>query len=267
MDRYLILFRGKSILIKNFILSFQETVRKCWSRPAPAQLTRTDESCAALAGRIAILQTALAEAGLQPGDHIAINTRDRRDRDMIFMAASAAGYVSVLTPEDAGAADTMVIARQSGCKVLFTETHIYKGIESEHMPLLSGVIDSRTLECLDGTDEFLTIYDNREYLFKTRYPQGIRPSDISYRGMNFTDTCAIRYTIPQGGGFQSSRISVEEVSCRSYSFQNRTELSNFGEYQNDRTDETENRCHDGLPDGIGSMPQPNDLLRRASLPQ
>jgi len=199
--------------MENFIFKFQETVKRCWNQPALGDFKKSDETYGELAERIAILQIMLAKAGLKPGDHIAINARSSRNWLETFMGTIAGGYVNVLMFNGFTPADTQNLVNHSDSKLLFTEAAIYnKGMKLDQMPQVIGVIDTNTLECLDGTDEFKAVYARREELYKEAYPQGITAKDVNYRGMDFKDVCTIMYTSGSTGNPKGVMINVENFS-------------------------------------------------------
>lgn len=198
--------------MENFIYKFQETVKRCWNQPALGDFRKYDETYGELAEHIATLHLTLESAGLKPGDHIAINARSSRNWLETFMGAASGGYVSVLMFNGFTAADTQSLVNHSDSKILFTEAGIYKNMNLSEMPQVIGVIDTNTLECLDGTEAFKAVYASRTELFRAAYPQGIQPKDISYRGMDFKDICSIMYTSGSTGNPKGVMLSVENFS-------------------------------------------------------
>lgn len=214
MDRMLVLFRGRTTIIENFIYRFQETIRRCWDQPARDGLGRSDGTFGELAARIATLHLVLEEAGLRTGDRIAVHTRKGSSCPETVMGPICGGYVSVLIPDGSTPARAADIVNRSGSKILITDAETFRDMNPEEMPQVQGFIDADTLECLGGGERFIKACRSRTGLFQAAYPQGFRPRHLSFRGMGFGDTCAIVYTtggpeLPHG-----TALSVQNFSSQ-----------------------------------------------------
>lgn len=217
MDRFLVLFRGKTTIIENFIYRFQETVRKCWDQPVRDGLGRSEGTCGELAARIAMLHLVFEEAGLRPGDHIAVHSCGGSNSLETLMGPICGGYVSVLIPDGLTARRASEIAARSGSKILFTSAEAFRSMNPEDMPQVKGIIDSDTLECLGGTERFVRTYRSRTDLYNTAYPLGVKPRNLTYQGMGFGETCAIVYTTDTTGCPRSMTLNVQNFSSLPFS--------------------------------------------------
>ena len=160
-----------------FIKTFEDTVRRCWDKPALDEYRTSSETYGQVAADIEAIHIYFEAAGLKPGDKIAINARSSANWIKTFMAAVSGGYVAVELFNGYTARDAQALVDHSDSRLLFTEKSMYKDMDFAAMPKLLGVIDLKSGELLDSRGNFATIYAQRDQLFVQKHPMGMVPPD------------------------------------------------------------------------------------------
>ena len=196
-----------------FIRTFENTVRRCWDRPALTEYRTTDETYGQLAADIETIHLYFRAAGLCGGDKIAINARSSANWIKTFMAAVSGGYVAVELFNGYTARDAQALVDHSDSRLLFTEKAIFKDMDFSRMPQLLGVIDLKSGELLASRGDFATIYAQRDQLFVQAHPEGMTPGDVHYGERAMDDLCAIMYTSGSTGFPKGVMLTVGNFSA------------------------------------------------------
>lgn len=196
-----------------FIRTFENTVRRCWDRPALTEYRTTDETYGQLAADIETIHLYFRAAGLRVGDKIAINARSSANWIKTFMAAVSGGYVAVELFNGYTAKDAQALVDHSDSRLLFTEKAIFKDMDFSLMPQLLGVIDLKSGELLASRGDFAMVYAQRDQLFVQAHPEGMTPGDVHYGERAMDDLCAIMYTSGSTGFPKGVMLTVKNFSA------------------------------------------------------
>ena len=203
----------EQIDMEYFIRTFENTVRRCWDKPALDEYRTSSETYGQLAADIEAIHIYFKAAGLKPGDKIAINARSSASWIKTFMAAVSGGYVAVELFNGYTARDAQALVDHSDSRLLFTEKGIYKDMDFSAMPQLLGVIDLRSGELLDSRGDFAKIYAQRDQLFVQAHPTGMTPAEVHYPERGMDELCAIMYTSGSTGFPKGVMLTVRNFSA------------------------------------------------------
>ncbi|MBR5076382.1 MAG: AMP-binding protein [Bacteroidales bacterium] len=182
------------IKIDNFINLFEGAVRENWERPALSDFRKSTITYRELAEKIETLDLIWKQAGIKPGDKIAINCKSSAMGVTVFMAAVSKGYVAVHLYNAFTPADTQRLVNHSDSKILYTEKRTFDAMDFEQMPEILCVIDAASGEVLASRAGVGELYANGARLLAERYPAGMQPADFQVIKPGFDDVCAILYT-------------------------------------------------------------------------
>lgn len=199
--------------MKSFILRFEETVKSCWEQPALNDYRHDTLRYADLAAEIETLHLLWREAGLGPGDKVALNAHSSSNWITAFMAAVTGGFVGVQLFNGYTPRDTQHLVDHSDSKILYTEKSIFDKMDFEAMPQLLGAIDMKSGELLAARGSFAGLYARRRELFAARHPEGLRPEETAYADRPMDDVCGINYTSGSTGNPKGVMLTVGNFSA------------------------------------------------------
>lgn len=150
-----------------------------------------------MAHRIARMQLFYEQAGLQPGDKVALYGRNTINWISAFMASLTYGAVVVPILQDFNPTDATNILNHSDAKVLFADTHLFEHLDFAQLTNIEAVVslDTRKILAERDPDQRLHHYQERlSDLMNERYPDGFSASDIKYRSFGADELAVINYT-------------------------------------------------------------------------
>lgn len=108
-----------------------------------------------LSGRICRLHRLYAEAGIQPGDRIALCARNSASWAVTFLGTLTSGAVVVPLLHEFQPGNIVHLVTHSGARILFTEKSISDNLDVERMPGVEAVVLLDTLEAVYVRDDRL----------------------------------------------------------------------------------------------------------------
>ncbi len=175
-----------------------------------------------MARRIARLHLFFEQAGVLPGDKIALLGRNTPNWVITFMATITYGAVIVPVLNDFNPADAQHIINHSDAVMLFVSDGIFPSLNFDEMPQLNAVIslDTRTViaerppvsnESRRVPTTHKSIVTNLTRNFRKRYPKGFAPTDIAYRHFDSSSVCVINYTSGTTGFSKGVMLTLENL--------------------------------------------------------
>lgn len=175
-----------------------------------------------LARRIARLHLFFEQAGVVPGDKIALLGRNTPNWVITFMATITYGAVIVPVLNDFNPADTQHIINHSDAVMLFVSDGIFPSLDFDSLPEIRAVIslDTRTViaerpprsnETRRVPTTHKSIVTNLTRNFRKRYPGGFAPKDIEYKHFDGDSVCVINYTSGTTGFSKGVMLSLDNL--------------------------------------------------------
>lgn len=187
-----------SILQKNFLRHYlailQGAIRRKWNQPALSDYKGDSFTFAEIATRISKLHFIFNRLGVQPGDKIALASKNSARWATSFMAAATYRAVTVPILNDFTAEAISSLVNHSESVVLFTDVATWEAMPKD-LPNLLAVID---------VDSFTSIYSKSgnleeimvecETTIPEVYPESMKDSVTNYTFGDIDDLAIINYT-------------------------------------------------------------------------
>ncbi|MBU2499851.1 AMP-binding protein [bacterium] len=143
------------MLKENFVEAVARSLRDHWTASCFSNLDGAPLTYADVANRIFKLHYIFAEAGIEPGDRIALVGRNTTHWGVVYLATVTYGAVIVPILPDFSPAEIEHIIRHSESSLLFAAESIFDGIEQEKTPSIRAVFSLQDLRLLWLGDEDL----------------------------------------------------------------------------------------------------------------
>ena len=182
---------------KSYVSLFEESVKTNWEKFALSDYKTSTMRYQDLARRIAQIHVILHEAGIQPGDKIALCSRNCTNWAVCFLATITYGAVAVPILHEFKPEQVHNILAHSEAKLLCVGEREWKTISSDIASIssLTGVFSLQNFALLYSTDDRLRYA--REHvleLFGRRYPADFTPADVCYLKQDGDTLALINYT-------------------------------------------------------------------------
>ncbi len=180
---------------KDFISYIEKSLRDNWDLDALTDYEGTTLQYKDVARKIEKLHILFENAGVQPGDKIALFGRNSANWASAFLATLTYGAVAVPVLHEFQAEQAHNIINHSGARLLFAGDQVWPSLNADEMPHLEGVINIADYQLYVSRSRKLT--DAREHLneyFGRKYPKYFRKEHVNYRKSEAEELALINYT-------------------------------------------------------------------------
>lgn len=190
-----------------FTSILESTIVRKWDSAALQDYTQEKAyTYGELASEMKALANLWKNAGINPGDKIAINAKSSANWVKAFLACATEGYVSSVLFNGFTPGDTQNLVNHSESRLLYTEKRIFQGMDFEAMPQIKGAIDINTGELLAARDGFDKLYEAFEV-------KQISKDEAVYPEREMDDLCSIMYTSGSTGNPKGVMLSIRNFSA------------------------------------------------------
>lgn len=181
---------------KLFIDYIEQSIVRNWNRDALTDYKGATLQYKDVARKIAKFHLVLENAGIKPGDRIAVCGRNSAHWAVTFLATITYGAVIVPILHEFKADNIHNIVNHSESKLLFVGDRIWENLNEEAMPLLEGIVQMADFNLVVCRNKQLEVaFEHRNVLYGERYPRNFRPEHIHYRHETSPEELAvINYT-------------------------------------------------------------------------
>lgn len=166
-----------------------------------------------LARRIARMHTFFEDAGIRPGDKVALLGKNTSTWIVTFMASLTYGTTIVPILNDFNPADAANIIRHSDSRILFVANSIWQHLSLDELPQVEAVVSLDTRKVLAERDpRFSRVVRGLTRKFNKRYPEGFTRADIVYRPAANDDLAIINYTSGTTGFSKGVMLTYDNIA-------------------------------------------------------
>jgi long-chain acyl-CoA synthetase len=182
---------------ENLIKIYENTFRKNWELEAVTDYGTTNTlTYAQLAENVAKVHLVFQQAGIAPGDKVAVMGKNNANWVTTFLATITYGAIIVPILQDFKANDAIHIVNHSESKLLFITDLIWENIDPEQVEELKAVISLNNMDIIlsrlpmEQAVDRITI----DELFAEKYPNGFTRDDVQYVDRSNSELASINYT-------------------------------------------------------------------------
>lgn len=173
----------------------QHAVRDNWDLVALSDMDGVSYQFSGVAENVAKMHILFENAGLKPGDKVAICGKNSANWALVFIACLTFGVVAVPILHEFKPENIQNLVTHSEAKILFGDKAIIDKLDEKEMPLLiaalyimeRGVAFSRNKNLVKAREDL-------NELFGKRYPADFSPADVEYYRDSPEDLALINYT-------------------------------------------------------------------------
>lgn len=176
-----------------------------------------------LAKRIARLHLFFEQAGVKPGDKVALMGRNSANWIVIFMGTITYGAVIVPILHEFNPTDAQNIINHSDANILFINDNIWEKMDFSMLPEITCVVSLESRKVIDeraekyaakgrrGSKSPSKIIHSLTRNFNKRYPDGFSREDINYISRPDDETAVINYTSGTTGFSKGVMLSYRNL--------------------------------------------------------
>ena len=151
------------MLKENFSRYLAESIDKNWDFRALTDYQGETFYYHDVAGHIARIHNFFLEAGIRPGDKIALIGKNSARWGILYITTVTYGAIIVPILPDFKPDDLSQIVDHSDSILLFAEDSIYEKLDADKMPKLLGVISITSLSLLKSSKQILSAYKKSDF--------------------------------------------------------------------------------------------------------
>ena len=173
----------------------EHSIKEHWHLPSLTDYEGAEHNYKDVARWIEKLHILFEKSGIQPGDKVALCSRNTSNWGIAFFATLTYGAVAVPILNEFKPDTIHHIINHSGARLLFVGKSVWDNIDHESMPMLDGIIAMADYSVISSRNTVLAeIAPQLETLFKAKYPEELRNKDIHYRTEQPEELAMINYT-------------------------------------------------------------------------
>ncbi len=181
--------------MKHYLQKLTETVQTHWNDNALSDYRGATMTYGELARALEAWHLAFAAAGIRKGDHIAICAKNSSAWAVAYIAVVTSGAVAVPILPNFTPDGIQRLVDHSESKLLLADADIEGSLSFEGMPHLKASVSLEDGHVFHGRDAAAAeAFARRDALLAEKYPNGLRPEDVSYPTDNDDDLAVISYT-------------------------------------------------------------------------
>lgn len=179
---------------KCYIHRLSQTIKTDWSMKALCDYKGKEYTFGDLAAKMARFKLIFENAGIAPGEHIALCAKNTAHWAISFLSINS---YTVIVPilSDFHPDSVNALVDHSDSVLLFTDPDIYQNLDVEKMPKIKGVVSVADFSLLFCRDEKLkAAYDGVDAAFEEAYPGGFGKDDLKFPDYGEDQLSVINYT-------------------------------------------------------------------------
>ena len=182
---------------ENLIKIYENSFRKNWELEAVTDYGTTNTlTYAQLAENVAKVHLIFQQAGIAPGDKVAVMGKNNANWVTTFLATITYGAIIVPILQDFKANDAIHIVNHSESKLLFITDLIWENIDPEQVENLKAVLSLNNMDIILSRLPMEQAVDKMtiDELFAEKYPNGFSREDVHYIERGNAELASINYT-------------------------------------------------------------------------
>lgn len=180
---------------QSFIALIEQSIKTNWYLDALTDYKGATLQYRDVARKIEKLHILLENAGIVPGDKIAICGRNSAHWCVSFLATITYGAVAVPILHEFKADQVHHIVNHSESRLLFVGDRVWENLNEALMPRLEGVVEVKDFTLAVSRSEKLTYARaHLNEMFGHKYPCRFRPEDVTYRREQPEELAILNYT-------------------------------------------------------------------------
>ena len=191
----------------------QKSIRDNWETMALTDFQGITYQYRDVARKIAKLHLLFEQAGIKPGDKIALCGKNCSQWAVAFLASLTYGTVSVPILHEFKADNVHHLVNHSEAKLLFVDTSIWENLDAESLPMIKGALAISDYSQLFSRSESLSEARTAlNRLFGERYPDRFSREDVNYyEPESDADLAVINYTSGSTGFSKGVMLSYHNI--------------------------------------------------------
>lgn len=197
----------------SLISMIEHSIRTNWEHTALTDFHGVSFQYRDVARKIEKLHILFENAGVKPGDKIALCGKNSAHWAVAFFAIITYGSVAVPILHEFKADNVQHLVTHSDAKLLFVDAAIWENLSPDSMPGIEGALQLSDFSLLLSRSKRLdNSRHNLNKLFGERYPERFTPADVDYREPESVDEVAlINYTSGSTGFSKGVMLTYRNI--------------------------------------------------------